>query len=157
MPFFSLLDLRLRVYSIAVACGIGLSTVLAFPAHAADVAPNVMGRWRFTAALDGAEITSLDEREAAALVGQVFTISKRRIAFGSRDCGAPELAVERVEPNLYLREQAHASGAKLGLPNPVTVVDLGCTIAFVKNPDKLVIFWKGWFFDAVRLRTRHRD
>jgi hypothetical protein len=38
------------------------------------------------------------------------------------------------------------------LPNPVTVVNLGCTVAFIKNRNRLVIHWGGWFFDARRAR-----
>lgn len=148
MSFLQSRNLRSGIHLIAI---VG-TLLLTPPAHASDAAHSVLGRWRFTAALDGAEISSLDEREAAALVGHVFTISKKRVAFGNRDCGAPELEVERVEPDAYLREQAHASAAKLGLPNPVAVVDLGCTIAFVKNPNRLVIFWQGWFFDAIRVK-----
>jgi len=125
---------------------------LATPAYAASEADSVLGRWRFTVPLDSAEITALDDGEAAALVGRIFTITKDRVAFGRRDCGAPSLDVMLVEPTLYLREQAHASSENLKLPNPVAVVDLGCTVAFVKGPDKLTIFWKGWFFDAVRVR-----
>jgi hypothetical protein len=153
MRFLRLLGLRHHIYAVAIVGAVALAILPSLPVHAANEAHNVLGKWRFTAALDAAEIASLDEREAAALVGQIFTISKKRVAFGSRDCGAPELEVERVEPNLYLREQAHATGENLGLPNPVSVVDLGCTIAFVKNQDKLVIFWKGWFFDAVRVKN----
>jgi len=29
-----------------------------------------------------------------------------------------------------------------------------CTSVFVKKPDRLVIFWQGWFFDAVRIKRR---
>ncbi|GGY73207.1 hypothetical protein ACFFTM_01690 [Pseudoduganella plicata] len=122
------------------------------PAYAASEAESVLGRWRFTVPLDSAEITALDDREAGALVGRIFTITKDRVAFGRRDCGAPTLDVMLVEPTLYLREQAHASSENLHLPNPVKVVDLGCTVAFIKSHNKLTIFWKGWFFDAVRVR-----
>ena len=45
-----------------------------------------------------------------------------------------------------------ARPAKLGLPNPVTVIDLSCTSVFIKGANRLVIAWKGWFFDAVRVR-----
>lgn len=139
------------VIKIAIAT-VAVLAILSVPAHAATEADTVLGRWRFTIPLDSAEITALDDREAAALVGRIFTISKKRVAFGSRDCGATPLDVELVAPTLYLREQAHASAENLRLPNPGAVVDLGCTIAFVKNRNKLTIFWKGWFFDAVRVR-----
>lgn len=118
-----------------------------------QVERNVTGQWRFAAALDGAEITSLDEREARQLVGHIFTISKAKVKFDKRDCGETEFEAQNVEPRLYLREEFHASGKKLGLPNPVTVVDISCTSVFIKNRNRLVIFWQGWFFDAVRIKN----
>ena len=117
-----------------------------------SVASTVTGQWRLTAALDAADVASLDEREAAQLVGRVFTITRDRVQFGDRDCGSTEFEILKVEPTLHLREQFHASATGLKLPNPVTVVHLNCTSVFVKNRNKLVIFWKGWFFDAVRVR-----
>ena len=52
-------------------------------AYASDsIERRVTGEWRFTAALDGAEIASLDEREAQQLLGQVFTIRKEQVKFG---------------------------------------------------------------------------
>lgn len=112
----------------------------------------VTGKWKLTAALDGAEITSLDENEARQLIGRVFTIQKDKVQFGRRLCGPSDFEAERVEPRLFLREQFHASAEKLALPNPVTVVDLSCTSVFIKNKNRLVIAWDGWFFDAVRTK-----
>jgi hypothetical protein len=112
----------------------------------------VTGQWRITSALDGADITSLDEREARQLVGRVFTISKDKVAFGKRDCGPTDFEAQSVEPRLFLREEFHATADKLGLPNPVTVVDLSCTSVFIKGKNKLVIAWDGWFFDATRVK-----
>jgi hypothetical protein len=116
----------------------------------------VIGQWRLTAALDGADITSLDEKEARQLVGRVFSISKQSVKFGDRTCGPSEFEAESVEPRLFLREQFHADAAALHLPSPVTVVDLSCTSVFIKSTDRLVIAWKGWFFDAVRVRRQSR-
>lgn len=146
----SLIELRRLLYSIV--CGAMFLLCTPLPAMTKSGGDNVIGRWRLIAALDSAEIASLDEDEARALVGRFFVISKSHVTFGNRDCGAPELTMEHVEPELYLREQARASGENLNLPNPVSVVDLGCTVAFVKRPDRLVILWKGWFFDAVRVK-----
>ena len=149
MSFFRLLAQRTKVslFIIAVA-------IVALPsAHASDrVERRVTGEWQFTAALDGAEIASLDEREARQLLGQVFTIHKDKVKFGKMDCGQTEFEAQKVEPRLYLREEFHASSKELGLPNPVTVVDLSCTSIFITKPNHLVIFWQGWFFDAVRVK-----
>lgn len=112
----------------------------------------VSGQWKFIAALDGAEIVSLDEHEAQKLIGHIFLISKRKVKFDERDCGETEFAAEKVEPNLHLRKAFHADAEKLGLPNPVTVVDLSCTSVFIKSSNRLVIAWQGWFFEAVRVK-----
>lgn len=112
----------------------------------------VTGQWRFTKPIDSADIASLDEREAAQLVGHIFTIRKDKVAFGDRDCGDTEFEAKKVEPTLYLRRQFNSNVEGLKLPNPVTVVEISCTAVFIRNPNRLVIFWKGWFFDAVRVK-----
>lgn len=57
---------------------IALVAMIALPcAQASDsIERRVSGKWRFVAALDGAEIVSLDEREAQQLLDQIFTIGK---------------------------------------------------------------------------------
>jgi len=84
--------------------------------------------------------------------GRVFTITRDNIRFGARECGPSDFAAERVEPGRFLRKEFHASANKLRLPNPVTVVDLSCTTVFIKKPNRLVIAWDGWFFDAVKMK-----
>jgi hypothetical protein len=90
--------------------------------------------------------------KAQRLVGKVMTIDKTKVELGGYTCLPPEFETERVEPNLYLRKQGGATAANLKLPNPVTVVDIGCSVVFIKNPNRLVISWDGFFFDAVRVR-----
>ena len=122
------------------------------PAQAAgSVASSVTGKWRLTAALDAADIASLDEHEAQQLVGHVFVISKEKVKFDERDCGPTGYEAVAVVPELHLRKEFHANAQKLRLPNPVTVVDLSCTSVFIKIRYKVVIAWHGWFFDEVRL------
>ncbi|WP_332876820.1 hypothetical protein [Massilia sp. S19_KUP03_FR1] len=139
-------------------CAITIFSLLActtWPCSSAQSAEakesDVFGHWRFAAVLDSSDISSLDDREAQQLVGRIFTVNKDHVKFGKRDCGPPELEAELVEPAWYLREKAHASSELLRLPSPVTVVKLGCTIAFIKNPQNIVVHWKGWFFDAKRV------
>jgi hypothetical protein len=151
MSFLRCPILSQRLYVLPVITVIALVSPPA--SHAADsIEHTVTGKWRFTAALDGADIASLDEHEAQQLIGHVFLISKEKVKFDKRDCGATDFEAEKVELNLHLRQEFHASAEKLGLPNPVTVVDLNCTSVFIKNKNRLVIAWKGWFFDAVRLK-----
>jgi hypothetical protein len=153
MLFLRLANLRPRIHSGALIAAIALSAGPTLPAYAIDSTDySVVGQWKLTAALDPAKIASRDEREAQQLVGHTLRISKKELQFDKRVCSMPDFEAERVEPRLYLRERYHADGARLGLPNPVTVVHLDCTSAFVKNPNHLVVFWDGWFFDAVRIK-----
>lgn len=149
MPYFEPRSFPRTARALAFA---GLFALLHLPGDAADETSDVIGQWRFTKPLDSSEITALDDDGARRLVGKVFTISREKIKFGTRECLPPSLEEHWVEPRLYLREQAHASAENLHLPNPVAVVELGCTIAFVRDRNRLVIHWKGWFFDAVRVR-----
>lgn len=152
MAFLHYLTLHQRLTALPVIAALTLANSPAWSASANHYEPAVVGQWRFTAALDGADITSLNEKEAQQLVGRVFTISKQSVKFGDRTCGPSDFAAESVEPRLFMREQFHASAGKLRLPSPVTVVDLSCTSVFIKSANRLVIAWKGWFFDAVRVK-----
>jgi hypothetical protein len=140
---------RARMFAAMTA----FAVVAAAPATADEYQEtSAIGKWKLTKALDAADIASLDNREANQLVGRIFIISKDHVRFGKRDCGAPELTAEIVEPTLFLREEVRATSAELSLPNPVTVINLACTFAFSKDANHMIMFWKGWFFDAKRVR-----
>jgi len=154
MPFSHFPTMRQGIYALLmVTAQVSPIFFSPLPAHAADSKDlRVIGQWRLTAALDHSEISALDEQEAGQLVGKIMLITQDSVRFGTRKCLPPALDAALVQPKLYLRKQAHADSSMLHLPNPVTVVNLGCTIAFVKNPNHLVIHWDGWFFDAARVK-----
>jgi len=140
---------RLWISSVILALLLAIAPL----AQGADsIERRVSGQWKFIAALFGAEIVALDEHEAKKLIGHIFIISKRKVRFDDRDCGETEFDAQKVEPNLHLRKAFHADAEKLGLPNPVTVVDLSCTSVFIKGANRLVIAWQGWFLEAVRVK-----
>jgi hypothetical protein len=133
------------------------AAIVILPVSTVDAANHqetgVIGKWRLVKALDSADISAFDDRQAQQLVGQIFTIRKKTVKVGmADDCLPPGFEAKIVEPKWYVRKWAHASAEHLGLPDPVTVVDLGCTNAFIKSPKRIVLFWKGWFFDAKRIR-----
>lgn len=138
----------IRSFSVGAAIALSVCT----PLKAAQPGDEAIGDWRFTSVLDNVEITSIDDEQAKKLLGQVMKIRKEGTRFGDQTCGAPSLATERVEPNIYVRREAQISASKLHLPNPVDVVDIGCTRVFIKRRDKAVIFWDGFFFGAVKIK-----
>lgn len=154
MPFISTALFR-YVRTVFLMMLIGFVTVPAASAAVSDAKDrSVIGKWILAATLDFADIASLDEIEAGRLVGRIVTISNEKLTFGELECTSPNFESERVEPGLYLRDRYHADVSELGLPNPVTVVHLDCTSVFLKDRNRLVFFWKGWFFDAKRVQGR---
>jgi hypothetical protein len=139
---------RLLFAATVIAC------FICTPSQAAQPGREAIGDWRLTSVLDNVEITSIDDKQAAKLLGRVMAIRKEGTRFGDQTCGAPSLDTERVEPNLYIRREARINAKKLHLPNPVTVVDIGCTHVLIKEPNRAVIFWDGFFFGAVKVRNQ---
>lgn len=111
---------------------------------------SVIGQWKLTKVLDSSDISALDDDQAEQLVGHVFSIAIDKVQFRGRKCTDPDFEVTTGETNEYFERRAHVSADRLGLPNPVTAVHVSCTYVYKKAPDKLVIHWKGYFFDAVR-------
>jgi hypothetical protein len=123
--------------------------------EAAQPNDDILGKWRITKVLDASDISALDDKEAAQLVGKILVIEPNKVSLGGSICEEPEFERHYEDTVRYLREEAHASSWKLGLPTVVTVIDLSCTEALVKGYDKIVVLWKGIFFDAVRQDERH--
>lgn len=139
---------RIRSFSAAAMIAIAVCT----PSKAAQPGDEAIGDWKFTSVLDNVEITSIDDEQAKKLLGHVMKIRREGTRFGGQTCGAPSLEAERVEPNIYIRREAQISARNLRLPNPVDVVDIGCTRVFIKQRNKAVIFWDGFFFGASKIR-----
>lgn len=127
---------------------------MSLPAFAgvAEQDTSVIGTWRLIKILDSSEITALDDAQANALLGHLFVIQSGKVQLNDRTCKAPNFEVTRAETNDYFARQAHISADRLGLPNPVTAVHLNCTYVYKKAPGRLVVHWKGYFFDAIRQR-----
>lgn len=114
----------------------------------------VIGSWKLSAVLDSSDISALDDEEAEQLVGHIITISRDNVQLDDRVCDSPGFEVTKAETYKLFREEAHASAEKLGLPNPVTAIEVGCTDVFIKSRNRLVVHWKGFFFDAIRMPSK---
>lgn len=146
----SRISTRLRVRSVVVSFAIAAISLL--PAHGAEPNDDLLGHWKLTKVLDSSHITALDDKGAARLVGKTLVISKNKISLAGESCADPEFERHYEDTVRYLREEAHAASGRLGLPSVVTVVDLACTEALIKGYNRIVVYWKGFFFDAVKLQ-----
>ena len=125
--------------------------VLAVPAQAAGIeSSDIIGTWKLTKVLDYAEITGMDDDEAAQLVGKTLEVRPGGIVLAGEPCPNDSLRQKRVDTVRYIRENYHAAVTHLGLPDNATVVHLNCTEAFFKSKVQIVVFWRGFFFDAAK-------
>lgn len=131
-------------------CFIAALQFLPLTLHANETNADVIGNWKIVKVLDSSEIASLSDRQARQLVGRLLKISGDKLEFAGRVCKKPDFERTQEKPVRYFRESAHASSAKLGLPDPVTVVHVSCTYVYPKSDNEMVIHWKGFFFDALR-------
>lgn len=140
---------RVRVIGFAAITIVAAVLQSVQAAESKDYA-ELLGAWRLTKVLDSSEISSISDKEAEELVGKTLVIERDQISLAGETCKAPEFERHYEDTARYLREEAHAASGRLGLPEVVMVVDLSCTEALLKSYDKIVIYWKGFFFDAVR-------
>lgn len=160
----SLRAIHRRTLHIAGHLAIALAGLASAPvgAGAADAAPvlgaraeaepnaDILGRWRLTKVLDAADIASMSDRQARALIGKTVVVAKDKFVFNGEACASP--TYERSVDDLArsFRERGHVSSANMGLPDPVTTIDARCTYLFLKGPGRIVVHWNGFYFDAVR-------
>lgn len=132
---------------------LAVTTLFALFTHAAQAKKpekdaDILGTWTLTKVLDSADVASLTDLQAAALVGKVVVVRRDSVTFNGELCRAPELTRHREDAAKYVREGYHARVGYLGLPDTITVIDLDCTEAFLKGKEKIVVFWQGYFYDA---------
>ena len=124
-----------------------MTTLSAFVAHTAhakkpDKDADILGTWTLTKVLDSADIASLTDQQAAALVGTVLIVRRDGVVINGEPCRAPELTRRRHDAAKYVREGYHARVGGLGLPDIVTVIDLDCTETFFKREKRSSCFGK---------------
>jgi hypothetical protein len=138
-----------------------VATMLALIAHPAQATQpgkdaDILGTWTLTKVLDSADVASLTGAQARALIGKTMVVRRDAVMFDAEPCRAPELTRHSEDAAKYMREGYHARVGYLGLPDTITVIDLDCTEAFLKSKGKIVVFWEGYFFDAIKQPTTKR-
>ena len=147
--FFLRLTTRLRALPCTTALIIITCAPLAVSAEPAS--DDLVGTWTLTKVLDSSEIASMHDAEAAALVGKTLVIAPDKVTVAGTSCRKPPTFTRHYEDSArYIRESAHAPVGRLGVPTTVEAVDLACTQALIKGHNKVVVYWQGFFFDAVK-------
>lgn len=134
---------------LLIFCLLGLLPQFSF---AEDAKEDIFGKWRVAKVLDSADIAGLSEKQARALVGKTLLIESDKFEFDGQVCPSPMYERTQEKTGVYFRESLHASTENLHLGDQVTVVEAKCTFIYPRSRDRIMFYWKGFFFDAVRQR-----
>lgn len=150
----SSLCIPISIGALPPIAAFAFASCLALPAQAVEPNDDILGTWTLTKVLDSSEISSIDDAEAAKLIGKTLTIDSEKVSLAGHNCArVPKFERHYEDTARYIREEAHAPAGRLGLPEVVTVVDLACTAAFLKGYNEIVIYWKGFFFNAIKQQS----
>ncbi|MGA7924589.1 MAG: hypothetical protein WCA20_01185 [Candidatus Sulfotelmatobacter sp.] len=128
---------RLAVALLAVAC------------FASEQNPNQLyGRWKVTAVSGASPITAMSGAAAARLVGRFLILRPHKLQFAGQTC---QPTYDRSQETSAEFVQDYKVDLKtLSLPEPVARFDAGCTAIFVREPDKIIFPWNGYFLEATK-------
>lgn len=134
-----------------------LTAVTAFAcvhAHAEDSNSDIYGKWEIKALIGGGAISSRSQSQVDQVIGQFTTITRDRFDFNGRACSHPHYQRRQEETVSYFDMGWRADVSDIPFPNPVTIIDTGCTtFLYPIRKDHLMIADDGDFFEAVRVRS----
>lgn len=131
-----------------------LPTVLALACihvHAQDPNADIYGKWKIKALIGGGAISSRSQSQVEKIIGKFTTISRDQFNFNGQTC-VPNYQRSREETVQHFDTGWRADVSDIPLPNPVTIIDTGCTtFLYPIRKDHLMIADDGDFFEAVRV------
>lgn len=133
-----------------------LTILLSHGSHAAQLDGRFYGVWKVTAVLDSQDTTSLSDEEAGALVGTELVIAPNSVRFGTAECVAPAFKVTQRRFYAYFVKHYNFEPKKLPLPDKVREITVTCKapvgidFIYVRDRDQLVLYWEGFFLNAVK-------
>lgn len=109
------------------------------------------------ALIGGGAISSRSQSQVDQIIGKFTTISSEQFAFNGRTCTHPNYQRRQEETVSYFDIGWRADVSDIPFPNPVTIIDTGCTtFLYPIRDDHLMIADDGDFFEAVRVKSGTR-
>jgi hypothetical protein len=137
-----------------------LASILALAcvqAHAQEPNADIYGKWKIKALIGGGAISSRSQSQVEKVIGQFTTISREQFDFDNHRCTHPDYQRHQEETASYFDAGWRADVSDIPLPNPVTIIETGCTtFLYPIRKDHLMIADDGDFFEAVRVTSSPR-
>ena len=139
----------------SIFCAMRLLLVCAV-SHGANSDP-LTGSWRVKSLLDSAPITATGDKQAKLLIGKRLIFNESSVRLGKDVCTQPEFTMSEEKTFEAFYDGYRTDPVNLRLPETVTAVNVKCknrseiAIFYVANKNRIVFYWLGFFFDAVRV------
>lgn len=125
----------------------------ALACFASEPAPNQLyGTWKVTAVTGASPITAISGATAARLVGRSLVLGPHKIQFAGRICQTT-YDVSNETSDEFVQDYKIAPKI-VGLDEPVTRFDAGCTDIFLHATRKIIFTWKGYFLEATKISAK---
>ncbi|MCG2586616.1 hypothetical protein [Massilia sp. TS11] len=141
----------MKPYLAAFLLSIAVTNLSANP-----IQVKLTGNWKITEVLDNQETVSLSDEEAKSLIGTKMIVTADRIQFGGADCRVPQYKTEKHKMYAYFVKEFNFEPKRLPLPDAVTEIQVTCQdpvgidFIYVRDQRQIVLYWKGFFLNAVR-------
>lgn len=137
---------------------IGLIFSASASALAQGLERTIFGTWKITQVADGQDSTSISDQDAAATIGMPLQIGLDGIRFGEANCAAPVFTTTRRRSYSYFVRQFNLEPKRLQLPDNVLEIEVKCqqpvgiNFIYIRDKNRLVFYWEGFFLNAQRSR-----
>jgi hypothetical protein len=117
---------------------------------------NLIGTWEVTQVLDAQQTASISDEDAEKLVGARLIIGPDHIRFAGADCVHPSVTVARRRFYSHFIRNYNFEPKGIPLPDVVSEVTVTCRepvgidFIYVRDSRQVVVYWEGFFLNAVR-------
>lgn len=120
--------------------------------HAQDRNADIYGKWKIKALIGGGAVSSRSQSQVDKMIGKFAVINPKRFDFNGQTCDHPNYQRSKEAPATYFDREWRTDVSDIPFPNPVTIIDTGCTtLLYPIRKGHLMIADDGDFFEAVRV------
>jgi hypothetical protein len=120
--------------------------------QAKDPLANIYGTWKIKTILGSGAVSSMSDREARQMIGKTVMVQARQFTFNGQACA--ETSYEETVEDMadHFEREWNTTVKHIPLPDPLTVIDTGCSTLYPLKNGKLMVAEKGVFFEALRIK-----
>lgn len=127
---------------------------VSLPVQAKDPLANIQGTWKIMTILGNGAASSMSDREARQMIGKTVMVESRQFTLNGQACAETSYE-ETVEAKAgHFAREWNTTVTDIPLPDPLRVIDTGCSTLYPLKNGNLMVAEKGVFFEAARMTRK---